>query len=99
MKKTLFVVVAVACAASVVAQDVPKDTSYWKKSGSSSLTFGQTSFTNWAAGGNNSVSVLASFAGKLGYEKDPWMWDNSIVGDKYLLSAYSTTFCRPNAAF
>ncbi|BAR49679.1 hypothetical protein TFKS16_2214 [Tannerella forsythia KS16] len=78
MKKTLFVVVAVACAASVVAQDVPKDTSYWKKSGSSSLTFGQTSFTNWAAGGNNSVSVLASFAGKLGYEKDPWMWDNSV---------------------
>lgn len=78
MKKTLLFVVAVACcAASTMAQDAPKDTSYWKKSGSTSLTFGQTSFTNWAAGGNNSVSVLASFAGKLSYEKGSWMWDNS----------------------
>ena len=41
MKKTLLFVVAVACcAASTMAQDAPKDTSYWKKSGSTSLTFG-----------------------------------------------------------
>lgn len=79
MKKTLlFAFVSVCCATSAMAQDAPKDTSYWKKSGSTSLTFGQTSLTNWAAGGSNTVSVLASFAGKMSYEKEKWMWDNSV---------------------
>ncbi len=80
MKKKFFVVfLATCCMTSVVAQEeASKDTSYWKKSGSASLTFGQTSLTNWSAGGSNAVSVLASFAGKMNYEKERWMWDNSV---------------------
>lgn len=79
--KKLFLLAAVALlspTASIMAQDdAPRDTSYWTHSGAASLTFGQTSFTNWAAGGENSVSVLAAFAGKWNYAKDRWMWDNS----------------------
>ena len=79
--KKLFLLAAVVLlspTASIMAQDdAPRDTSYWTHSGAASLTFGQTSFTNWAAGGENSVSVLAAFAGKWNYAKDRWMWDNS----------------------
>lgn len=80
MKNLLLIAAAATClTAPIMAQDdAPRDTSYWTHSGAASLTFGQTSFTNWAAGGDNSVSVLAAFAGKWNYAKDRWMWDNSV---------------------
>ncbi len=44
------------------AQDAaPSDTTYWKKGGTSSLTFSQVSLSNWAAGGQNSSSINAFF--------------------------------------
>jgi hypothetical protein len=47
-----------------------KDTTYWKKQGSTSLTSGQMSYTNWSAGCENSVSVLGAFAYKADYMKN-----------------------------
>lgn len=75
MKKTLFWVIMAFFPVILFAQE---DTTYWKKSGSTSLTFGQTSFSNWAAGGENSVSVIGAFSGKMNYEKNKLTWDNSV---------------------
>lgn len=75
MKKLLLWTILVFCPVLIYAQN---DTTYWKKSGSTSLTFGQTSFSNWAAGGENSVSVIGAFSGKLNYEKRKITWDNSV---------------------
>lgn len=75
MKKTLLWSILILCPVIMFAQN---DTTYWKKSGSTSLTFGQTSFSNWAAGGENSVSAIGAFSGKLNYEKSKLTWDNSL---------------------
>ena len=75
MKKMLLLVALVSCSTILYAQT---DTTYWKKGGSTSFTFGQTSFSNWSAGGENSVSVLGAFSGKLDYEKAKLTWDNSV---------------------
>jgi len=79
MKKRVFfgVLCLVACF-NLSAQEEKADTTYWKKQGSTSLTFGQTSFTNWSAGGENSVSVLGAFAYKAEYKKDKIYWNNTI---------------------
>lgn len=75
MKRILFYSLISLFPVAIYAQN---DTTYWKKSGSTSLTFGQTSFSNWAAGGENSVSVIGAFSGKMNYEKNRLTWDNSI---------------------
>ncbi len=64
----------------VRAQDInpaSPDTS-WKRGGFISISFNQVSLTNWAAGGQNSLS--GTFIGKFyaNYEKGKASWDNNI---------------------
>ncbi|NOU17644.1 MAG: DUF3078 domain-containing protein [Bacteroidales bacterium] len=50
----------------------------WKRGGLIGINFGQTSLTNWAAGGQNSLAangILSLFAS---YKKDKNAWDNSL---------------------
>jgi hypothetical protein len=50
----------------------------WKTGGIMGITLAQTSLTNWAAGGQNSISangILSLFAN---YKKDNSVWDNSL---------------------
>ena len=79
MKKTAILLVLFFSAYTTLsAQNEKSDTTYWKKQGSTSLTFGQTSFTNWSAGGENSVSVLGAFSYKAEYKKNKIAWNNSL---------------------
>ena len=50
----------------------------WKKGGMFTLTFGQSSFTNWAAGGINSISVNGAANLFANYKKDNLSWDNTL---------------------
>ena len=50
----------------------------WKKGGILALTFGQSNFTNWAAGGINSVSVNGTANLFANYKKDNLNWDNTL---------------------
>lgn len=61
-----------------ISQDTPDTVKYWKYSGVSSLTLSQVSFTNWAAGGENSFSALATFNENIVYKKDNLSWDNTV---------------------
>jgi hypothetical protein len=57
-------------------QDDPA--SKWKKGGVGSITFSQVSLTNWAAGGENSVSgnlLVSMFAN---YKHEKFTWDNTL---------------------
>ena len=47
-------------------------------SGTQSLTFTQTAFKNWAAGGANSVSGVADVGLKLVYKKDKITWETTL---------------------
>lgn len=50
----------------------------WKKGGTIGLHLSQTSLTNWAAGGQNSMSVSGLFNGFLNYKKGENIWENYL---------------------
>jgi hypothetical protein len=50
----------------------------WKKGGVFAVNLAQTSLTNWAAGGQNSLAINSLFSGFLNYKKGKSVWDNSL---------------------
>jgi hypothetical protein len=57
----------------------PSDTvSGWKRGGVIRLSFSQASFTNWAAGGQNSISLNGLFSMFANYKKNHNSWDNML---------------------
>lgn len=50
----------------------------WKTGGVLGLNFSQTSLTNWAAGGENSLALNGIFSGFANYKKGKSVWDNSL---------------------
>lgn len=59
------------------AQETRKDT-LWTKSGNISLNFSQIELSNWAAGGNSSVSGIGILKYDINYKKDKLCWDNAF---------------------
>ena len=59
------------------AQDNP-DTSYWSHSGRVGLTLSQVGFSNWAAGGDPSVSFNGILNYGFKYEKEPHLWQTTL---------------------
>lgn len=65
------------------SQDTPKTdtTKTWTIHGENTFLINQSSFSNWAAGGVNSVAGNLVFNYDFNYKKDKWSWDNkAIVG-------------------
>jgi hypothetical protein len=50
----------------------------WKKGGVAGLNFAQTSLTNWAAGGQNSLSINGFLSAFANYKQGKSSWDNSL---------------------
>ena len=77
--KRFFTTLAVAAMVlpSLAQTETPVDTS-WKKGGIGSVNFNQVAFSNWAAGGENSVSGAAFLTIFANYAKDRIAWDNQL---------------------
>jgi hypothetical protein len=81
MKKLILLLVTITVTGISYSQAVdttksePKN---WKKGGMTGLNFTQSSFTNWAAGGENAFSATALTTLFANYKKDKWTWDNNI---------------------
>lgn len=60
------------------AQEAKKDTSYWKKNTQLGANFNQGSFSNWQAGGVNSIALGLLFNAKGEYAKDKTGWVNDL---------------------
>ena len=71
-----------------VAHEVEKP-KYWTSSLMTNLSVGQTSLTNWAAGGDNTVSFAGFVDGNANYEKDVMFWNNRLQLDYGFLYASS----------
>ena len=89
MKVKFFAVVALmGCAQLVSAQvtDAEKalrshdsdTTQGWKIGGVASLNATQTNLTNWASGGQNSISINGAFNVHANYKKGRSAWDNTL---------------------
>lgn len=60
-----------------VSTIVPSDTA-WRAGGLAGLNFSQVSLTNWAGGGQSSVSATASLNVFTNYAKDKVVWENHL---------------------
>lgn len=76
--KKLVVIFLIMLSFAALAQE-PQDTvKYWKRSGVFSANFSQVSLTNWAAGGESSMSGVFLLNYLANYKKDSLYWDNYI---------------------
>ena len=50
----------------------------WSHKGNIGLNFGQSSYTNWAAGGQNAINWQGIFNYETHYRKDAFKWDNTL---------------------
>lgn len=78
MRRYSFLLLLLLTATFVVAQEKTEEPKNWKKAGDFSISFSQVSFSNWAAGGKNSVSGVALFNYSANYAKGRMSWDNSL---------------------
>ncbi len=54
---------------------------YWDQSLMTNIKFGQSSLTNWAAGGDNTVTLQAFIDGNANYKKNDLFWNNRLQLD------------------
>jgi len=76
MKKVLFTALALSFAIISFAQD--EQPQGWSHKGNVGLNFGQSSYTNWAAGGQNTINGQGIFNYELRYLKGNFKWDNIL---------------------
>lgn len=76
MKKVLFTALAMTLAIISFGQD--EQPQGWSHKGNFGINFGQSSYTNWAAGGQNSINGQALFYYELRYLKGNFKWDNVL---------------------
>lgn len=79
--KKLFASIALAGAVALTATAQEGNASHWTLKNVGGINLSQTSLTNWAAGGENSVAWHIYFNGSANYKKDRWSWDNALVTD------------------
>lgn len=75
---TYFAFSQITDAEKILRAQSKDSTQGWKKGGVFTLNFSQTSLTNWAAGGQNSISFNGLFSGFANYKKGKSVWDNSL---------------------
>jgi hypothetical protein len=100
MKSTLliltFLCASLAGFSQTTTATAPKDTTHlWTIHGQNTLLINQSSFSNWAAGGVNSVAANIVLDYDFDYKKDKWSWDNKTIFG-YGISKQNGTGWRKN---
>ena len=97
MKQTLLITAFLfVCFAGYSQTSPPKDTTkVWTIHGQNTLLINQSSFSNWAAGGVNSVAANIVLDYDFNYKKGVWSWDNKVIAG-YGISKQNGTGWRKN---
>jgi hypothetical protein len=77
--KYLSLIIALMFGVAAFAQDEEENDGPWKTSGLASFTVNQASFSNWSAGGDNSIATMALFKFFGDYTKDNFSINNSAT--------------------
>ena len=75
---TLFIFNIIGFSQDTVKPDTTQPKGPWKKGGITTLTFSQSTFTNWAAGGDNTLALNGRLNLFANYKQNSWSWDNSL---------------------
>lgn len=79
MKKLLLIMSVILLIVSLHAQDSNQSDTLWKYSGVTSLNVSQLSLSNWAAGGENSLSGNAFIQLSADFDDGTKNWDNDLI--------------------
>lgn len=79
MKKLALILSVSILTLSAAAQDAIDADTLWKLDGSTSLNLSQLSLTNWAAGGDNSISGNALINLNANYATEQSSWENKLI--------------------
>lgn len=81
MKQTLLILALAFISLAGFSQATPpKDTTkIWTIHGQNTILINQSSFSNWAAGGVNSVAANIVLDYDFNYKRDKWSWDNKTI--------------------
>ena len=79
MKKSTLILLAIALSVSGIAQQSNDADTLWKYSGITSLNLSQLSLSNWAAGGDNSLSGNALVKLSADFDDGTLNWDNDLI--------------------
>ena len=80
IKKISIAWILTLCISTITAQEKPTETtSNWKKKGTISFLLNQSSFSNWIAGGDNTVSGNLGINYDFNYSKENFTWDNKLI--------------------
>nr|WP_294872006.1 DUF3078 domain-containing protein [uncultured Pedobacter sp.] len=80
--KKIALLLSLSCASFIgYAQDTPAadTTKTWTIHGENTFLINQSSFSNWAAGGVNSIAGNLVFNYDFNYKKNKWSWDNKAI--------------------
>jgi len=86
MKKLLLILLVISGLTAMSQTDTVK---YWKFENKASLNFSQSYFSNWSAGGENTLATTGKYTNNSNYAKGKHKWDNwlnlalgySLIGD------------------
>lgn len=76
--KTRILIILLIIPAFLSAQEEPDTVKHWKGGGKTAFNFSQVSLTNWAGGGENSISGTFLFNAFLNYTKNKSAWENTF---------------------
>ena len=80
IKRISIALLLVILTSTVSAQEKPiENTSNWKKKGNISFLLNQSSFSNWIAGGDNTVAGNLGINYDFNYAKNDLTWDNKLI--------------------
>lgn len=74
--RRIFIAITILLIASISSFAQSDTTNYWLTKGNAQLLVNQASFTNWAQGGNNSVSGTALLNYSITYDDSLTIWEN-----------------------
>ncbi|WP_184546254.1 DUF3078 domain-containing protein [Mucilaginibacter sp. FT3.2] len=101
MKNLLLSTLFCFCIAATYAQgtvpgtNAPDSAKSWTIHGQNTFLINQSSFSNWAAGGVNSVAANLTLDYDFNYKKGVWSWDNKVIAG-YGISKQNGTGWRKN---
>jgi hypothetical protein len=97
MKKALLSLILITSCLLAYSQDAPKidTTKTWTIHGENTFLVNQSSFSNWSAGGINSIAANLILNYDFNYKRDKWSWDNKAIA-AYGISKQDGTGMRKN---